>query len=119
MKMYVLMNDTDGTLQKELIVNINYGLKQRVKNPQLVNMGEQIGKELLALCLRIAIFEVVHRVLYILACRLHSELTIMSVHTVHKTLLNQFKVSSQRRLAQQSFCLLLLDTLANLLAHVH
>ncbi|MCI6324469.1 MAG: FKBP-type peptidyl-prolyl cis-trans isomerase, partial [Bacteroidales bacterium] len=46
MKMYVLMNDTDGTLQKELIVNINYGLKQRVKNPQLVNMGEQIGKSI-------------------------------------------------------------------------
>ena len=78
-----------------------------------------LGKELLALCLRVAIFEVVHRVLYILACRLHSELTIKPVHTVHKTLLNQFKVSSQRRLAQQSFCLLLLDTLANLLAHVH
>ena len=46
MKMYVLMNDTDGTLKKELIVNINYGLKQRVKNPQLVNMGEQIGKSI-------------------------------------------------------------------------
>lgn len=46
MKMYVLMNDSDGTLQKELIANINHGLKQRVKNPQLVNMGEQIGKSI-------------------------------------------------------------------------
>ena len=46
MKMYVLMNDSDGNLQKELIANINHGLKQRVKNPQLVNMGEQIGKSI-------------------------------------------------------------------------
>lgn len=46
MKMYVLANDTDGTMQKELIANINQGLKSRVKNPQLVNMGEQIGKSI-------------------------------------------------------------------------
>lgn len=46
MKMYVLANDTDGTMQKELVANINQGLKSRVKNPQLVNMGEQIGKSI-------------------------------------------------------------------------
>lgn len=47
-RMYVLSNDTDGTMLKEIVKNINVGLKSSVKNPQLVNMGEQIGKNIKA-----------------------------------------------------------------------
>ena len=35
-----------GEMKKEFIANINVGLKSAVKNPQLVNMGEQIGKSI-------------------------------------------------------------------------
>ena len=45
---YVLLMDTTGQLTKDLITNINKGLKSNVKNPQIVNMGEQIGKSIKA-----------------------------------------------------------------------
>ena len=45
---YVLLMDTTGQLTKDLITNINKGLKSNVKNPQIVNMGEQIGKNIKA-----------------------------------------------------------------------
>ena len=45
-KMYVLANDSDGSMVKEFIANVNKGLKSHVKNPQLVNMGEQVGKNI-------------------------------------------------------------------------
>ena len=45
-KMYVLANDSDGSIAKEFIANVNIGLKQHVNNPQIVNMGEQIGKNI-------------------------------------------------------------------------
>ena len=35
-------------MTKDLITNINKGLKSNVKNPQIVNMGEQIGKNIKA-----------------------------------------------------------------------
>lgn len=43
---YVLQNDSDHTMVKDLIKQINKGLKSGVKNPQLVGMGEQIGKNI-------------------------------------------------------------------------
>ena len=43
---YVLLLDTTGQLTKDFITNINKGLKSNVKNPQIVNMGEQIGKNI-------------------------------------------------------------------------
>ena len=45
-KSYILANDSDGSMKKEFIANVNKGLKQNVRNPQLVNMGEQIGKNI-------------------------------------------------------------------------
>ena len=45
-KMYFLVNDSTGSMAKELIESINKGLKQKARNPQLVNMGEQIGKSI-------------------------------------------------------------------------
>ena len=45
---YVLLLDTTGQLTKDFITNINKGLKSDVKNPQIVNMGEQIGKNIKA-----------------------------------------------------------------------
>ena len=45
---YVLLLDTTGQLTKDFITNINKGLKSNVKNPQIVNMGEQIGKNIKA-----------------------------------------------------------------------
>lgn len=44
--MYVFALDSTGEMKKEFIANINKGLKRNVKNPQLVNMGEQIGKSI-------------------------------------------------------------------------
>lgn len=44
--MYVFALDSTGEMKKEFIANINKGLKSNVKNPQLVNMGEQIGKSI-------------------------------------------------------------------------
>ena len=43
---YILATDTTGEQKKEFIENVNKGLKSHVKNPQLVNMGEQIGKNI-------------------------------------------------------------------------
>jgi len=45
-KTYVLTNDSDGSMVKEFVENVNKGLKQKVNNPQLVRMGEQIGKSI-------------------------------------------------------------------------
>lgn len=45
---YVLLLDSTGQKTKEFITNINKGLKSTVKNPQIVNMGEQIGKNIKA-----------------------------------------------------------------------
>lgn len=44
--MYVFALDSTGEMKKDFIANINKGLKSNVKNPQLVNMGEQIGKSI-------------------------------------------------------------------------
>ena len=44
--MYIFALDSTGEMKKEFIANINVGLKSNVKNPQLVNMGEQIGKSI-------------------------------------------------------------------------
>lgn len=44
--MYVLMDDTLGAKKATLIKYINKGLKEHVHNPQLKNMGEQIGKSI-------------------------------------------------------------------------
>lgn len=46
LKAYVLVNDSDGTMLKELIAGINKGLKSKMRNPQIVNIGEQIGKSI-------------------------------------------------------------------------
>ena len=43
-KMYVLSADSTGAEQKEFISQINRAMKMSVHNPQLMNMGEQIGK---------------------------------------------------------------------------
>ena len=43
---YVLLMDSTGQLTKDFIINVNKGLKSKVKNPQIVNMGEQIGKNI-------------------------------------------------------------------------
>ena len=43
---YVLLMDSTGQLTKDFITNVNKGLKSTVKNPQIVNMGEQIGKNI-------------------------------------------------------------------------
>lgn len=45
---YVLANDSDGVMFKEFIDAINKGLKANVQNPQLVSMGENIGKQIKA-----------------------------------------------------------------------
>ena len=45
---YVLLMDSTGQLTKDFIINVNKGLKSKVKNPQIVNMGEQIGKNIKA-----------------------------------------------------------------------
>lgn len=44
--MYVLADDTLGDKKADLIKHINKGLKTKVHNPQLKNMGEQIGKSI-------------------------------------------------------------------------
>ena len=45
---YVLLMDSTGQMTKDFITYINKGLKSNVKNPQIVNMGEQIGKNIKA-----------------------------------------------------------------------
>ncbi len=42
-KIYALANDSDKSQQKELIAAVNKALKSKIKNPQLVNIGKQIG----------------------------------------------------------------------------
>ena len=41
---YLLANDTTGEDVKEFIDALNKGLKQKVNNPQIANMGKNIGK---------------------------------------------------------------------------
>ncbi len=43
-KAYVLADDSTGSDLKELIDNINKGLKSNIKNPQIVGIGKNIGK---------------------------------------------------------------------------
>lgn len=43
-KMYVLASDSTGEDQKAIIKQMNKALAMKVANPQLMNMGEQIGK---------------------------------------------------------------------------
>lgn len=43
-KAYVLTNDSTGSMAKEFIENVNKGMKKNYSNPQMVAMGEQIGK---------------------------------------------------------------------------
>lgn len=43
---YVLANDSDGKMKKEFLAAVNKGMSQNVRNPQIVNMGEQIGKNI-------------------------------------------------------------------------
>ena len=44
--MYVLLDDTLGAKQTTLIKHINKAMKEKVHNPQLKNIGEQIGKSI-------------------------------------------------------------------------
>ena len=44
--MYVFALDSTGEMRKEFIAYINKGLKSNITNPQIVNMGEQIGKSI-------------------------------------------------------------------------
>ena len=44
--MYVFTLDSTGEMKAEFIANINKGLASSVQNPQLVHMGEQIGKSI-------------------------------------------------------------------------
>ena len=44
--LYVLLDDTLGAKKSNLIKHINKGLKENVRNPQLKNIGEQIGKSI-------------------------------------------------------------------------
>lgn len=43
---YVLLSDSTGEDTKAFIKAVNAALKERVRNPQLVGMGEQIGKSI-------------------------------------------------------------------------
>jgi len=43
-RVYVLANDTTGEGFQEFVAAVNKGLKSKVLNPQLVAMGEQVGK---------------------------------------------------------------------------
>ena len=43
-KSYLLANDSTGEDREEFIDNVNKGLKEKVRNPQLVAMGKNIGK---------------------------------------------------------------------------
>lgn len=44
--LYVLADDSAGAKKATLIKYVNKGLKENVRNPQLKNMGEQIGKSI-------------------------------------------------------------------------
>ena len=43
-KMYLLADDEDGKDAEEFIDNLNIGLKEDVRNPQVVAMGKNVGK---------------------------------------------------------------------------
>ena len=43
-KLYLLADDEDGKDTEEFIENINKGLKENVRNPQVVAMGKNVGK---------------------------------------------------------------------------
>ena len=43
-KLYLLADDEDGKDTEEFIENINKGLKEDVRNPQVVAMGKNVGK---------------------------------------------------------------------------
>lgn len=43
-KNYLLADDEDGTAIEEFVKNINIGLKEKVRNPQVVAMGKNVGK---------------------------------------------------------------------------
>ena len=43
-KMYVLSEDTTGEAINEFIDNFNKGMKEAVRNPQVVTMGQNVGK---------------------------------------------------------------------------
>jgi len=45
-KMYILANDSDGSMQKDIIKYVNLGVKCRLKFPMIADMGEQIGKDI-------------------------------------------------------------------------
>lgn len=44
---FVIGEDSDNVKHKELIESINKAMKSNIKYPQLVNMGEQVGKTIL------------------------------------------------------------------------
>ena len=46
LRMYLLSEDSTGEDTKEFIESINYGLKQNVRNPQLVSMAKNIGRSI-------------------------------------------------------------------------
>ena len=43
-KMYLLADDEDGSGLEEFIDNVNKGLKEDIRNPQIVAMGKNVGK---------------------------------------------------------------------------
>ena len=43
-KTYLLADDEDGKSMEEFIDNVNKGLKEKVRNPQIVSMGKSVGK---------------------------------------------------------------------------
>ena len=43
-KVYLLADDSTGTAVDEFIDNVNIGLKENVRNPQIVAMGKNVGK---------------------------------------------------------------------------
>ena len=45
-KLYVLAQDTTGDETKAFVKELNKALKSKITNPQIVNMGEQIGKNI-------------------------------------------------------------------------
>ena len=46
LRMYLLSEDSTGEDTKEFIESINYGLKQNIRNPQLVSMAKNIGRSI-------------------------------------------------------------------------
>ena len=46
LRMYLLSEDSTGEDTKEFIESINYGMKQNIRNPQLVSMAKNIGRSI-------------------------------------------------------------------------